>query len=143
MKLQEFIDATCESLELSGLTPDTEGNYVIVFDGTVEIEIVPKSGTRLILRSRLASIPDDPQEHEAFLRSNLQRNLANLHSQQGALTIDHDAGCLWMYRQVDIQSLDPTIVADLVEDFVNLSDWWSQSDSSHSPVLTPMGMLRP
>ena len=143
MKLQEFINAICESLKLSSLTPDADGNFSIVFDGNLEIEIVPKSETRLLLRSRLASLPDDAQEHEVFFRSHLQRNMANLHEQLGAITIDGDAGCLWIYRPVDIQSLDSSSVAELIEDFVNLADWWSQSDSSYSPVLTPMGMMRP
>lgn len=144
MKRQEFVDAVRDSLQLAELAPDEAGVVSIEFDGDLEIEIFPRSESRLLLRSKIAPLPDDHAEHEGFLRDYLQRNLSCLHTQQGSLTLDAETNSLWFYRIVELEPLDSRIVVETLGDFVNQAEWWRQTQSSAPSMgAMPFTMLRP
>ncbi|MEM1305516.1 MAG: CesT family type III secretion system chaperone [Planctomycetota bacterium] len=144
MKRQQFFDAIRDDLQLGELTPDDAGVYTIVFDGDLEIELLPLSDSRVLLRAWVATLPDDQQAHEAFLRGLLNRNLGCLQSQQAALALDGETGRVWLHRPLDTQPLDDRSAVAAVGDFVNTTEWWKQAETSASPLDgLPFSMLRP
>lgn len=138
-KITDFVAELAASLQMDELAPDEEGVYAIVFDGNLEIEIVPMGQTRFLLRFRLPAVPQDDAERESLFRSCLQRRLTQLHAAPAAVTWDPASGRLWLYRVGDAASLDARSGLELLEDFVNLADQWSKFDPT--PKATGFGAL--
>lgn len=111
---------------MAELPANEDGAYSIVFDGNLEVEIVPMGSSRFLLRSRLPVVPEDDREREALLKACLQRHLAQLHWSPATVTWDKQSGCLWLYRAADATKLDARAALELLEDFVNAAEAWSR-----------------
>jgi hypothetical protein len=147
MKLPDLIAELARSLNMDELTPDDDGAYAIVFDGDLEVEILPMGQTRFLLRYKLPAVPADETERESLVKSCLQRSLAYLREAPAAVTFDEATNRLWLYRAADAGALDPRGAVELLESFVNLAEMWSRF--APEPKSTGFGampfnmMLRP
>ena len=147
MQLTELIDGLREFLRLEELEPDNDGVYSIVFDDGLDVEILALTDRLMLIRSTVADLPEDKEQHEAFLRQQLQQNLPTLHTQNGSLSLDLKQKVLWLHRVARIDQLDVRQLCELVEDFVNTIEWWRQVEQpAASPMMGsafPFNMIRP
>lgn len=156
MKLPDLITGLCQELEIDSLEPDDQGVYGIVFDDGLDIEIVSLISNFIILRSRLADLPKEEHERDAFYQGFLKHNLAALRDQWASLSLDTDASCLWLASRHRLDQLDLRGFIERFEDFINTVAWWqkyrtysqggSVNDYSNNQGMLdgmPMNFIRP
>jgi hypothetical protein len=139
VKLTDLMAELARSLGMDELEPDDDGVYAIVFDGNLEIEILPMGQSRFLLRSKLPAVPADDEERTSLLKSCLQRSLAYLREAPAAVTFDKETNRLCLYRAADAGALDGRSALELVESFVNLAEMWSRF--APEPKATGFGAL--
>lgn len=128
------------------IEPGPEGEFTLIFDDQLDLQLLPFEGSHLLIRSRLGTFPDDRQQREAEFRVLLNRNLANLRRQSEIVTIDRQQRVVWIYRMLRVPAdrTDESALLDVLEEFLNSLEWWRgvAQEASASPPAAMM-FLRP
>lgn len=129
MNVQQLIDGLLGELNLVSLDPDEEGAYEIVFDDGLELQLLTIGGAHLLLRSRLAALPQREDEREAFILEYMRHNLAGLRDQSASLSLDREEQCIWLAQTHHANQLTVQQLCDSLEEFVNALAWWKMFQS--------------
>ncbi len=147
MTLSELIHGLCEYLRIEPLEPDAGGVYEIVFDDGLDVEILPLTGSQLLIRGLIADVPEDKDQQEEFFRTHLQNNLLNLQGQTCSLSLDRERGAIWLYRMARTDRIDVRQFCELVNELVNTLEWWHNLEGTNTAIspaaMMPFNMIRP
>ena len=147
MGLPELVNGLCEHLSIEPLEPDARGVFEVVFDEGLDVEIVPLTATQLLVRSQIADVPKDKDQHESFFREHLRHNLLNLQGQNCSLSLDAETGVIWLYQMARSDRTNVREFCSLINTFVNPLEWWRNLENSQTTVspaeMLPFNMIRP
>ncbi len=144
--IDTLIRSVVEKLGVEGAEPDSSGAYEIVFDGNLDLQILPLEGSHILVRSRLGSVPAEFPADRDYLSSVLGRNLANLRRQSEIVALDREKREVWLYRLVRSRAdrNDDAALMAVLEEFVDSLEWWRSSVEERSPAASsPFQFLRP
>ncbi|HVJ68600.1 MAG TPA: CesT family type III secretion system chaperone [Caulifigura sp.] len=146
MSLQSLIESVLSKLGVEGVTPGPEGEYEVVFDSSLDLQILPLEGSLILIRSRLGTVPGEFPADRDYLASVLSRNLANLRRQSELITLDREKREVWLYRLVRATAdrTDDAALLAVLEEFVDSLEWWrATTDERSATVSSPFQFLRP
>ena len=147
MGLPELVNGLCEHLRIEPLEPDAQGVYEVVFDEGLDVEIVPLTATQMLVRSQIAEVPQEKDQQESFFREHLQHNLLNLQGQECSLSLDSEAGIVWLFQMARSDRIDVREFCSLINTFVNTLEWWRNLETTEATTtpmsMMPMNILRP
>ena len=146
--LSNLITSLCEFLSVDGIESDSDGVFDIVFDGGLNVSFAALSRSQVLIRSELATLPVDADERETVLRDYLQANMLLLKDQQNSLSLDTEAGKIWLYRIVLADRISVHDFSELLSVFVVTLEWWqgrgpSSIASTSAMDLMPHNFIRP
>lgn len=147
MSLADSIARLAQQLGVGPLEPDAEGAWPLVFDGQLDLQLLPLEGSALLVRSRLAVCPEDPAARERQLRTVLHRNLASLRRQSEIVSMDASRRELWLYRIIRMRAdkTEDSALLEVLEEFLNSLEWWRDlaADAAPPPAPQPWMFLSP
>ena len=148
MKPADLVEGLRDYLSMSRLEPDSGGVFTIVFDDGLDVEFLALNDKLLLVRSRVADVPDAEIEHEAFYCDLLKHNLIFLREQTAVLSLDDEAGKVWLSRTASVDDVHVAGFCELIEDFVNTLQWWRQFAARETAApaaarFSALNMLRP
>ena len=147
MALADLIAGLCEYLRIEPLEPDANGTYEIVFDDGLDVEILPLTETQLLVRANIAEVPEDKNQREEFFRTHLQHNLLQLQGQHCSLSLDGEAGVIWLQQMARADRVDVRAFCEMLNAFVNTLEWWRNLENTPTTVspadMMQFNMLRP
>lgn len=142
MQLEDAVKKLQQHLELSALTPDDQGHYVIIFDQRLEIDVFEPASDQgyVYFKGYIAELPKAERARETFLKKCLQANLARVRNNEDYLSVDPDTQGLELYNKTALGHLDPPSFFKKFEAFVNNLEFWkdfAQDSSVDETPLTP------
>lgn len=141
--LEQLMNGLCEYLNIEPLQPE-DGVYEIVFDDGMPVEILALSGTQILIRSQLLVLPENQDEWEPILSRCLNDNLLVLREQSSTMSLDAEAGVLWLYRTTHARRTTVQQFCEALSEFTVTQEWWSQrNDASGRDGSGPMGAVMP
>jgi hypothetical protein len=146
MTTTHFIDALAARLGIGALERQPDGICEVVFDDMLELQLVPLDELHLLLRSRLAAVPEGFEESQTFLRRVLNRNLANLRNQRETVTLEETSREVWIYRLLRTDKTDEPLLFAALEDFLNSLEWQRNStavETTPASLPSPFSFIRP
>jgi hypothetical protein len=146
MSHQLLIESVLNRLGVEGVTPGVEGEYEIVFDNNLDLQILPLEGSLILVRAKLGTVPGEFPADRDFLSSLLGRNLANLRRQSEIVAMDRTDRIVWLYRLVRVRAdrTDDAALLSVLEEFLDTLEWWrATADERPAPVSSPFQFLRP
>ena len=139
--LDNLVNNLCEFLNIDPIEPNSERVYEIVFDGGLNVEITALSNSQVVIRSELATLPDDDAEQESMLRDYLQVNMLLMREQKNSLSLDRDTRKIWLYRMAMVDHISESDFHELVSEFVVTLEWWKKRGSSGPPTSTAADLM--
>jgi hypothetical protein len=133
-------------LEVEHLTPNDDGEYVVQFDGWLEVRICLLDRSTVLLQSVVGQEPSDEFEAQYFLEKVLRCGLIHYRRPREVASLEPDTGEIHLYRMVDLESLTPLRLHEFLEQFVDAAEFWSKqlTDTQlQSTTPPPMMMLMP
>lgn len=117
--LQEF----SQHIELDGLTPDEQGNYLLVFDDTISLNLhYNEDNGMLTLYAPLLEIPED-RIAELCPRL-LQANLFWQGTAGATLGMDSENRLVILALQRPLETLDMARLETLLQSLVSSAEYW-------------------
>jgi hypothetical protein len=141
-----LIESVLSRLGVEDATPGPDGEYEVIFDNQLDLQILPLEGSLILVRSSLGFVPPDRNAEATFLASVLRRNLANLRRQSELVTIDRELRTVWLYRLVRPQadSRDDSALLRILEEFLDSLEWWrATTEDRPSASASPFQFVRP
>lgn len=147
MALAELVAGLCEYLRIEPIEADAQGVYEIIFDERLDIEILALTGTQMLVRAKIADVPPEQEQREEFYRTHLQHNLLNLQGQSCSLSLDSEAGVIWLHQLARMDQIDVRGFCELINAFVNTLEWWRNLENTQQQVspatMMPFNIIRP
>lgn len=146
MSLQPLIESVLTRLGVEGAAPGAEGEYEVVFDGDLDLQILPLENSLLLIRAKLGTVPGEFPADRDFLARTLGRNLANLRRQSEIVALDREKREVWLYRLLHAVAdrTDDAALLSVLEEFVDSLEWWrATTDDRPAAVSSPFQFLRP
>jgi hypothetical protein len=146
VSVQQVIERLAVRLGTGAIEPGPEGEYTLIFDDQLDLQLLPFESSHLLIRSRLGTFPEARQLREGEFRVLLNRNLANLRRQSEIVTIDRQQRAVWIYRMLRIPAdrTDESALFAVLEEFLNSLEWWrGVAKEASAPPPGPMMFLRP
>ena len=147
MALAELVAGLCEHLRIEPIEADARGVYEIVFDDGLDVEILPLTETQFLVRANIAAVPEEKEQREDFYRTHLQHNLLQLHGQSCSLSLDSEAGVIWLHEMARTDRVDVRAFCEMINAFVNTLEWWRNLENTQQQVspaaMMPFNMIRP
>lgn len=125
--LRRFIEEFSREMELEGSIPEINGVYTIPLEDKLDITLteIPQGFT---LFSTLIKCPI--QNKEAFYCKLLHANLFGQGTHGALLGLNDDGTYLTLSRKIDY-NIDYKGFKDVVEDFINVVDFWREETLMH------------
>ncbi len=146
MSIHSLIETTLERLGVEEARPGADGEYEVVFDGNLDLQILPLEGSLILIRARLDTVPADFPVDRDSLAELLTRNLANLRRQSEIVTLDRVSREVWLYRLVrsTADRNEDALLLAVLEEFLDSLEWWrATTDERPAHVSSPFQFLRP
>lgn len=143
MELEDFIRVFSERMNLGSLEPDKEGSYTFVFDDHLSVRCFSAGKEAILLNGTIGEFPEDEIKAEEQLRRILKLNLARMKTQKEVLAFAPETRELICYLKTKIKELTADDFMDLVENFVNTFEFWTQSVKDVPTTAPDFFVLRP
>lgn len=146
MDFEHLMQECQQKLGIEHLTPNDDGEYVVEFDGWLEVRLRPLDHAAVLMQSVVGQEPNDDFEARRFLESVLRCGLIHYQQFPEVASIKPETGEVHLYRIVDLDSLTPWSWLETLEEFVNRAEQWTQHLTelqSHQTMPLPMTMLMP
>ncbi len=118
LNVETFVARYCERAGIEAPAAETDGTYVLRFDGKYTVHFGSDGRAGLLLRHDLKPLERDHTRQEAMQRL-LRINLALAGRKRSTLTIDSAAGKPFLYDIIAINAADESVGFKTVTGFVN------------------------
>lgn len=135
--LEPLLSAFAARWNLDALTPDINGHYTFVFDGSFTVTVF-QSGNALYLESRPGALPMSDQSDDEPLRKLLRLSLAGIERGADVLTLAEDSDTLVLFRRLPAAPV--TGLRDFesaLESFINRLEFWTRVLAHQPPPPVP------
>lgn len=139
---QALIQGLSHEVGLGTLAPDDTGTYSMVFDGHLELRLLPEGRTRVLLHAVVGTLPNEPDQAEELLKNMLSKHLGHAKTADEVLSLDEDGKTLVLFRRLETGDQDQEAFNDAVERFVNAQEQLVAS-KPEKPLRPPPAMLFP
>jgi hypothetical protein len=132
--IEQFMEKLSREMELDEpLKAQIPNVYTIPLDEGFSVTVTSPSADHFALSSELGSLPS--VNKEAFFTQLLLANLFGQGTHGSILGIDIDASILKLNREIDYY-IEYKEFRDIVEDFINIADFWRQEAINNSALMT-------
>lgn len=142
MNFAQLMQQLESMLEVEHLTPNDKGEYVVEFDGWLEVRLRQLDRSTVLMQSTVGREPDDELAAQRYLERVLRFSLLHVRQAAEVAALEPKSCELHLYRTLELDALTPHGLHEVLEHFANAAEHWHgllTEDRSHSgPVMMLM-----
>jgi hypothetical protein len=143
VELRDLIGVFSERMGLGSLDPDKDGAYTVVFDDRLSVRCLPAGKDEIILSGAIGEIPEDERKAEEHLKKVLKFNLSRMKIQKEVLAFVPETRELICYLKARMNELTGDDFMELMENFLNTFEFWTESAKDVPATAPQFFLLRP
>ena len=125
MDFEQLGRVLAQALGVEHLTPNDAGDYVLEFDGWLEVRISQLSRDIALFQAIVGRCPGNDFEARAFLTRVLSYSLVNITAASEVTSLDPDSNAICLHRTMDLRDLSVKQLEEALEQFTNACERWT------------------